>query len=174
MPRARRYELPHHARYLTFSCYHRLQLFNNDAIKQVFVDALGLARDKHRFRLVAWVLMPEHVHLLIVPDLPEHPLSQILQTIKQRVSRAVLPRLRQLDAPILPRLTDPAGHTHFWQRGGGYDRNITQPEALSETIAYIHANPLRRELVSRTVDWPWSSARWYAGEDALVPIDGAR
>jgi putative transposase len=51
----------------------------------------------------------------------------------------------------------------FWQRGGGYDRNITSTEALPAVIEYIHANPVRRGLVARAEDWEWSSARWYAG-----------
>jgi putative transposase len=51
----------------------------------------------------------------------------------------------------------------FWQPGGGYDRNITSIETLHAMIDYIHANPVRRGLVTRAEDWQWSSAGWFAG-----------
>jgi putative transposase len=58
----------------------------------------------------------------------------------------------------------------FWQKGGGYDRNITEPETLQKTIDYIHFNPVRRGLVERSIDWKWSSAGWFAevGDSPLI------
>jgi putative transposase len=49
----------------------------------------------------------------------------------------------------------------FWQRGGGYDRNITEPETVWAEIAYIHSNPVRRGLCERPEEWYWSSAADY-------------
>ena len=60
-------------------------------------------------------------------------------------------------------------HYRFWQRGGGYDRNATEPNTLLQLIDYIHNNPVRRDLVAKATDWIWSSARFYAGE-TRVPI----
>src|SRR5438045_3431308 len=54
-------------RFLTFSCYKRLRLLGNPAIRDAFAGALRGCRERHRFRLIAWVAMPEHVHLIIVP-----------------------------------------------------------------------------------------------------------
>jgi len=60
----------------------------------------------------------------------------------------------------------------FWQRGGGYDRNLWSPEEIHEKIHYIHANPVRRGLVVRPEDWPWSSyATWMNVGEPVVPID---
>jgi putative transposase len=60
----------------------------------------------------------------------------------------------------------------FWQRGGGYDRNIRTVKEMHEKIAYIHANPVRRGLVERVADWPWSSWRaWDEGIDDPLSID---
>ena len=64
---------------------------------------------------------------------------------------------------------------HFWQDGGGYDRNIISPQALWSTIQYIHANPVRRGLVGHPSEWEWSSARWWNGEDDVkLVMDGDR
>src|SRR5947209_19043796 len=59
----------------------------------------------------------------------------------------------------------PSGETHyrFWQRGGGYDRNVVEAATLYWLIEYIHANPVRRGLCERPEDWFWSSAADYAG-----------
>lgn len=152
----------HHARFLTFSCYKRLPLFTSDRIKDAFVQGIRIARDRHEFLLHAWVIMPEHIHLVIrchkdatVPD--------VLRTIKTGHAKRVLSRWKKLHAPILPKITDGSGRLRFWQRGGGYDRNIIHSPELPEKIQYIHANPVRRGLVSRPEEWAWSSARWWAG-----------
>jgi putative transposase len=54
-------------------------------------------------------------------------------------------------------------HYRFWQRGGGYDRNSTEPNTIWHQIDYIHANPVRRGLCQQSTDWHWSSAAFYAG-----------
>jgi len=59
----------------------------------------------------------------------------------------------------------PSGETHyrFWQRGGGYDRNVVEADTLYRLIQYVHANPVRRGLCQRPEDWLWSSAVDFAG-----------
>ena len=52
----------------------------------------------------------------------------------------------------------------FWQEGAGYDRNLRSPAAVAAAIAYLHANPVRRGLVTRPTDWFWSSARRFADD----------
>jgi putative transposase len=66
----------------------------------------------------------------------------------------------------IPRITRKRGKKTerlFWQSGGGYDRNVTEPRTLREMIDYIHLNPVRRGLVERPEDWKWSSAAWFLG-----------
>lgn len=168
----RRIEARGHARYLTFSCYRRLPLFGNDSIKQVFIAQLAWVCRRLSVALYAWVVMPEHVHVLLMPHPPRVTVTGVLGALKRPVAARVLGRWRELNAPILPRLIDPRGHAHFWQRGGGYDRNITTPHELYEKISYIHHNPVRRGLVDRPIDWPWSSAGWYERRDGCgVPVD---
>jgi len=168
----RRIENPGHARYLTISCRHRLPLFQNDAIKNAFTQNLDATRTRCEFHLLAWVVMPEHVHLLLWPKLPEHPVSDITSRLKRSFGRKVVTRWREINAPILIKITDADGRTCFWQPGGGYDRNVTSEDELREKIDYIHANPVRRGLAEQPTDYPWSSARWYAGDrESTIPID---
>ncbi len=171
----RRIEHPNHARFLTFSCYQRLPLFDNNAIKDAFVTQLSQTRDRTGFKLFAWVVMPEHVHLVLTPNLPEYSVSRVLWWLKRDFAKRIIARWRELDEPVLTKITDPQGSPRFWQRGGGYDRNLVAGPELDEKIAYVHANPVRRGLVERDTDWEWSSARWWAGRrDGELPCDPIR
>jgi putative transposase len=171
----KRYEVANQARFLTFSCNHRLPLFRNDRIKDLFAAKLAEARERFGFRLVAWVVMPEHVHLLLVPAPDGPPVPAILRRLKSPFAMEVVARWRSLDADVLRRLTDASGVVRFWLPGGGYDRNVRRETELVEKVEYIHANPVRRGLVARADEWAWSSARAYAGcEGVVVPVDRYR
>lgn len=156
--RMKRREHPSHARFLTFSCRHRLPLFANPAIRDRFVDHLvGMARERN-MRLFAWVVMPEHVHILLLPPPGQPAVGDTLALMKQRFATEILRHWRSLHAPILDRLSEPGGRTRFWQPGGGYDRNIYSDDELIVKAEYIHANPVRRGLVDHPTKWKWSSA----------------
>ena len=158
-PRRRvRIEHPNHARFLTFSCYHNLPLFLNDSIKDDFASHLLRVRDDLSFTLTAWVVMPNHVHLLLVPDIAIAPASEILSRLKRPFAQRVLARWKRLEAPILARVTDEKGARRFWQRGGGYDRNVFSDDEILEKTTYIENNPVRAGLAHRATDYRWSSA----------------
>ena len=109
--------------------------------------------------------MPDHVHLIIHFNQLEYNIGQVLKSIKLPVSRKALAFLRTEAPEWLPRLAQKRGNRteyHFWQRGGGYDRNITEPRTLEQMIEYLHLNPVRKGLVQHAIDWKWSSARWFA------------
>ena len=57
----------------------------------------------------------------------------------------------------------------FWQRGGGYDRNMTDRKAIHSSIQYIEANPVRSGLVEKPEDWKWSSAYTRVNDVGLIP-----
>jgi len=160
----KRFEHPGEARFLTFGCYRGLPLLQNDRIKQVLLKRMIWTEINLPVSYVAWVIMPNHVHLLVLRDPGKISMTRFLQALKRPVSAAVIGRWREIDADrVLRRVTDAKGKPHFWQRGGGYDRNICSESQLLEKIDYIHANPVRRELVKDLSEWPWSSARRYLG-----------
>jgi putative transposase len=102
-------------------------------------------------------------------------IGQFQGCIKQKVAREAIYWLEQNSPDWLPRITVREGsrtRRRFWQPGGGYDRSIESANTLERMIDYIHLNPVRRGLVKKAVDWPWSSAQWYAGtRPALIEID---
>jgi putative transposase len=159
-----RHEIPGHARFLTFSCFKRFPLLQSEATRNIFEATVMQARLNCRFQLYAWVVMPNHVHLLLRPKLPEHPVAAILNQIKQPVAKSILAEWRRLDAPVISKLTTERGEVRFWQRGGGFDRNIFSKEEFLEKLKYIHHNPVKAGLVTRPEEWKWSSAASYAGD----------
>src|SRR5262245_41763346 len=87
------YDLPGDARYLTFSCYHHLPLLSKERTCRWVVQAIAGARIQHKFDLWAWVIMPEHVHLLIYPR-EKVEMEDVLPSIKNPVARNALRWLR--------------------------------------------------------------------------------
>jgi len=119
-------------------------------------ESINRAMDRHKFRLVAFVYMPEHVHLLTYRAEGESEVSDLLKAIKRPFSYRVKQQLSESTAPLLDQLTvhqRPGVTTfRFWQEGPGYDRNLTHDSTVTAAIEYIHNNPIRRRLVTASVD----------------------
>lgn len=168
---------PGHAHELTFSCYQRYKFLTVDRTRRWLVDALQLARTIHAIQLWAYVIMPQHAHILLWPTAEDVDVGALRKTIKQSVSRRALAHLRRRAPHWLDRLrvrrSDGRIEHRFWQAGGGYDRNLWREDAVWTAIEYIHANPVRRGLCALPTDWVWSSARWYAQlSDVALSMDG--
>jgi putative transposase len=139
--------------FLTFSCYGRRPLLGAEAAYACFERQLEAVRQRYRLVVAGYVLMPEHVHLL-VGEPGTATLSVAIQVLKQQTSRRLSKR----------------GET-FWQRRY-YDFNVWSEEKTREKLRYIHRNPVRRGLVAEPVDWPWSSFRHYAtGAAGVIEIE---
>lgn len=139
--------------FITFSCFHRLPLLEEPNPKHVFEAILEQTRARHQARIYAYVLMPEHVHLLMnEPD--SISVAQFLKALKQTASRKLK-----------------GDRDRFWQ-DRYFDRNIRGESARSEVIRYIHRNPVKRGLVSSPEEYCWSSFRHYTcGDRGVVEIE---
>ena len=165
---------PGHAHELTFSCYHRYQFLKAERTCEWLAEAIEEARAELRFELWAYVFMPEHVHLVVHPKEHVYDIAEIRKVIKEPVGTQAIRWLVKEAPGWIPRITRRRGKKTerlFWQSGGGYDRNITEPKTLMQIIDYIHMNPVRRGLVERANQWKWSSAAWFlgAGTPPLIP-----
>ncbi len=172
--RCRRYNSPGNAHELTFSCYRNRAFLSSDRTCQYLADSIIRARQKHDFDLWAYVFMPDHAHLLICPRKPDYSISQILLSIKQSVSRKAIIYLKKHNPNGLKSLATGQKHRpyHFWQAGGGYDRNITSTRTIINAVRYIHNNPVRRELASSAEQWYYSSVRdWKGTGSGPISID---
>jgi putative transposase len=168
----KRYYGKGHLHFITFSCYRRLPLLKSAHARDVFVQELARVRNEMNFRLIGYVVMPEHVHLLLSEPRQGTP-SAVLQKLKQRVARRLRKRRRvssaaQLRLPFEDRGEPPRS---FWQ-ARFFDFNVYSTGKKKEKLNYMHANPLIRKLVKHPKDWPRSSWSFYAKREAvLVRID---
>ena len=158
--------------FVTFSCYQRRPLLGEPFAGDVFVRILDEVRTDLDFLLVGYVVMPEHVHLLL-SESPSATPSGVLQVLKQRVSRALRQRGRATAGN--KGLRRPAGAElvlpKFWERRF-YDFNVWSFDKRTEKLDYMHFNPVKRGLVTLPGDWPWSSWSFYeSGRTGLVKID---
>ena len=139
---------------LTFSCYQRAPRLGRPRPRDIFEQTLERARKWYGFYIAGYVVMPEHVHLLVTE--PERAkLSVVLQMLKQNVAR----QLREVEGGS------------FWQ-ARYYDFNVWTEAKRIEKLRYIHRNPVRRGLVSSPEQWAWSSFRHYvSGVEGVVEIE---
>ena len=129
--------------FVTFCCYHRRQLFSTDATRRIFESALERVRRTFRLEVYGYVVMPEHVHLLL-SEPQQDTLADALKSLKQGVSRRLI-----------------GDADHFWQKRY-YDFNIRTHAQFVEKLRYIHRNPVKAGLCERPEGWAWSSFCHYA------------
>jgi putative transposase len=161
---------------LTFTCYDRIRMLSKERTREWMVQAIDRARKKLGFEVWAYVIMPDHAHVLVFPSNEECTVGRMLHAIKQPVAIRAIRWLRTNSPQHLAKLRhvlpDGEAQHRFWRVGGGYDRNMWSGDAIWNAVRYIHRNPVRAGLVEKAVDWKWSSAAWYAGErDVPLLID---
>jgi len=173
MPKGlKRYYGRGHLHFLTFSCYRRLPLLKMVRARRLFVRELARARAEYGFLLVGYVVMLEHVHLLISEPKRGTP-STVLQMLKQRVSQKMRRKRRNTSEKQLRLAFPEQAETprSFWQ-ARFYDFNVYTNRKKREKLDYMHRNPVTRGLVRHPKDWPWSSWSFYTkGEPGLIAID---
>ncbi len=156
-----RYQNSKQSHFITFSCYRHLRLLSAPAVRDTFVAALEQTRLHYSLRVYGFVVMPDHVHLLVSE--PERGLlANAVQSLKIASAKrtSAWRRLDDLCSPL-------------WQKRY-YDFNIRDHGQFVEKLRYIHRNPVRRGLAENPDDWLWSSFRHYAtGEGCGVDIESS-
>jgi putative transposase len=137
--------------FLTFSCHGRLTYLVDSQACELFVRMLETIRRRYVFFVFGYVVMPEHVHLL-VSEPRRGTLDRAIQALKTSVAKQSAQR------PFwLPRY---------------YDFNVHSEAKRIEKLRYIHRNPVTRGLIYGPEDWAWSSFRHYlTGEPGTIEIE---
>jgi putative transposase len=151
----KRYQQAGDLHFITFSCYQRELLLGSPSARRVFELTLERVRVWYGFCVMGYVVMPEHVHLLVSePD--RSTLAVALQMLKQIRAH----ELRQFSQD----------RTCWLARY--YDFNVWTERKRIEKLRYIHRNPVVRGLVIKPEDWEWSSFRHHLnGAEGIVEIE---
>ncbi len=133
--RLKRYHHEGENHFVTVSCYHRQPYLNTPQSREVALKSLEATPQRYEFEVLGYVVMPEHVHLLISerPNHENHSLAMALQAWKISVARRM---------PQKP----------FWQRRY-YDFNVFSHNKRVEKLRYMHRNPVARGLVEKPEEW---------------------
>jgi putative transposase len=161
MTKLKHYDNDHSVRFINFSCYRRQPYLNLPNAKEILARQIILSREINSFKLLGYVFMPEHVHLVIYP-LPETKVGPMIGSIKSHMATKYF-HVNRMDSTKTPHV--------FWLKRC-YDYNCRSMSEVKEKINYCHNNPVTRGLVDNPGDWIWSSYNWYCGNrDVPISID---
>jgi REP element-mobilizing transposase RayT len=165
--------LNNQAYFVTCSIVNWLPLFSNPEFAQTILDSLDFLNKAGRLILHAFVIMENHLHLIVSsPDLQKElgdfksfTARKILDSLKERKSNSILEQLR------FSKKTHKRGQTfQLWQEGS-HPQLIVGWEMLRQKMDYLHANPVRRGYVEDPAHWRYSSYRNYLGEKGILEVE---
>ena len=158
------------ARFVTFCTHRKIAVLQAPQFRTIVVDAISEIHAQSLFRLYGYVIMPDHIHLVLLP--PEKiALSAVVGEIKSLSAKRIHAVLSADDIRHFTVIRNRLERFALWQRRC-YDHNCRSEEALWEKVNYCHNNPVRRGLVETPGEWKWSSYDWYQDcSDALLEID---
>jgi putative transposase len=146
-----RYQEAGDLHFVTFSCWRRLGYLETPLLRELFEGALERTRAEYYFEVIGYVVMPEHVHLLV-----SEPRKKLLAVALQALKLSVVRR---------------TSRRQFWL-ARYYDFNVYTEAKRIEKLEYMHWNPVKRGLVEKPGDWRWSSCHHYqTGEQGRVTIE---
>ena len=148
----RRFQQSRQTHFVTFSCYRRQPKFKSSDIYDLFLICLEQMRQRFGMCIYGYVLMPEHVHLLV--NEPE------FETLADAIHYLKLSFAKRVNGMRAESGT-------FWQKRY-YDRNVRDEREFKVKLRYLHRNPVKRGLVKEAADWKWSSFRHYAFREVEV------
>lgn len=149
MSRLKRIYLPNHCYFITTTAYGRQRLFVSDAVNEVLVGALDFCRGALLFQILGYVIMPDHMHILVLPE-GEADITRIMHSFKNYTGRTIK-KMLGLETPV-------------WQHQF-YDHVIRSDADLRARLEYMHGNPIRQGLVERIEAYRWCSWRNYFMDD---------
>lgn len=160
MPKLKHYDDEGTARFITICCYRRMDYLADPIAAESLIAELDSMRHKYSIKILAYVIMPNHAHLVLLPP-DKVKLGIVIGETKSRMAREYFAKID----------TANRGEHVFWQKRC-YDHNCRNIESIKEKITYCHNNPVRRGLVESAADYRWSSYNWYLGaRDVPLRID---
>ena len=166
---------PNTFHYVTTVCFNRVPVFQSDSACELFIDALEQTRTHCSFKLVGYLVMPDHVHLIVNPI--NRNISVVMRRLKSTSARLILDWLRNnhyersLNKLALS-LAQHKSNTHaLWQKN--YSAiDLYTARFIQQKLRYIHLNPIRAKLCAHPAEWKWSSYRAYLPHAPhTVPIE---
>lgn len=165
---------PNTFHYITAVTFNRVRIFQSDKACRIFVETLAEVKLLHPLKLVGYVMMPDHVHLIVNPREPE--ISVILRKLKGKSARRILDWLIESGhrSSLSKLQLEVKNRDHaVWQKDSSAI-DLFSSKFLQQKLKYIHMNPVRAGLCASPEQWMWSSYRAYfpkIAPDVPIPVD---
>jgi putative transposase len=177
MKRYRVYKEIYNVYFSTSTIVEWLPVFTSDIYFNIIIDSLKYCQRNKGLNLIAYVIMPDHVHL-VTSNLEKVNLSDIMRDFKRYTSREISSQLERDNKNFLLEVFKRSAHigkgnTEYkvWQ-DDFHPEAIYSESFLQQKIDYVHFNPVRRELVTKPEDWRYSSARnYYLNDETIIVVD---
>lgn len=179
MSRKYKFHNPDGAYFVSFAVVDWIDVFTRNQYKDILVDSLAHCQKQMGLEIFAWCIMTSHVHLVIRRS-GDRSLSSILRSFKQFTSKSLLKAIKDN-----PRESRKEWMLDAFEEAGAKKSNVKQYQfwrhdnkpievwsnkVISQKIRYVHDNPVEEGLVLRPEDYPYSSARDYAGEKGYLDV----
>jgi putative transposase len=160
---------PENPQFITFTTFQREHYFTNVLLRNLFLEALEEIRAKYSYEIWAYVVMKDHIHMVVFPQ-QTLPIEKFLYSVKKtsgfRCNKFISDQIKT----ALPAQAT-SEHNRYWQRDGSYCRSLYNKKALWAIINYIHNNPVKARYVEAAQDWQWSSAAyWIEQRKGIVTV----
>lgn len=155
---------PNTFHYVTLVTYERVPIFKSEEAREIFVNVLSETREKYSYKLIGYVIMPDHVHAII--NNRSGSISDWLRRVRGNSARKILAWLRDDDhlqslKKLELSLPQKRNHTHaVWQKDPSVI-DLWSPKFVRQKLNYLHMNPVRAGLCQHPAEWKWSSCRAY-------------
>ena len=178
MSRKFKFKDPTAVYFVTFATVNWIDVFTRRIYKDLLVNSINLCIDKKGLVVYAWVIMSNHVHLLIGSN--DEKLEDILRDLKKFTSKAIIKTIKENQQESrrewMVWMFERAGKKNsnntkyqFWQQHNK-PIIISNSVALEQIINYIHENPVKQGFTDNPVNYPYSSAIDYADGKGLIKI----
>jgi len=171
-----RFHIQGHIYYITTNVYQNLPLFKHPTFIIPLIDSLNYYRYKYRFKILGYVIMPDHIHLIVWPQ-DQPAISEFMRDFKKFTAVRLIRQAEVENASAILQAFANAGEAtkrcdhKIWQ-DSYWDTNIFTERFLRQKLHYIHRNPVRANLVANPAEYPYSSYRNYAlNDESLIAID---
>ncbi|MDP3483877.1 MAG: transposase [Sulfuricella sp.] len=158
MPEYRRANTQGGTYFFTVNTHRRQPLLTDEAVRTALREGIAQTRAAYPFRVLAWVLLPDHLHCIWTLPEGDADFAKRWGMIKRHVSRQCgnqLNREEWLSASRRKR-----GESSLWQRRY-WEHQIRDEADLQRHVDYIHWNPIKHGLVQKVADWPYSTFYQY-------------
>jgi REP element-mobilizing transposase RayT len=171
---------PNHLYFITTKAVDYTHLFRRDIVKRLLTDTLDCMYLRGLFTLYAFVIMPNHIHLIIQCP-ADNPVKDMIRDYKRHTADRLIRHYRAEDnAKVLNFLSEKSrssGQKYKVWEDGYNAKNVFSPEFLRQKTEYIHNNPCQPHwnLVSSPKTYMWSSAKFYlTDQPAIIPVKDLR